>query len=411
VTERLVISRLGHRGDGVAEDKAGLVYVPYTIPGETVEVAAVPGHPDRRQLLRVHSPSSERISPICPHFGQCGGCAIQHWTMARYREWKRNLVVSALAQAGLDTSVDDLIDAHGSGRRRAVFHARRASHGILQVGFAGLRSHDVVGIDHCPVLAPNMAGAIKAAWAIGEELDAAGKPLDIQVTATDAGLDIDVRGSGPLGAIEQARLANVAEAHHLARITRHGEVVAQRATPTVRMARAKVTLPPGAFLQATEAGEATLAGLVIDHVGKARKIADLFAGVGPFALRLAERASVIAVDTNAAAIEALAKAAATPGLKPITASVRDLFRRPLSASELKVCDAVVFDPPRQGAETQAREIALSGVPVVVAVSCNPATFARDAKNLEASGYRLVKVTPVDQFRFSAHVEIVARFER
>jgi 23S rRNA (uracil1939-C5)-methyltransferase len=177
------------------------------------------------------------------------------------------------------------------------------------------------------------------------------------------------------------------------------------------MARAKVTLPPGAFLQATEAGEATLAGLVIAHVGKARKIADLFAGVGPFALRLAERASVIAVDSNAAAIEALAKAAATPGLKPITASVRDLFRRALSASELKVCDAVVFDPPRQGAETQAREIALSGVPVVVAVSCNPASFARDAKNLAASGYRLVKVTPVDQFRFSAHVEIVARLER
>jgi 23S rRNA (uracil1939-C5)-methyltransferase len=411
VTERLVISALGHRGDGVADTAAGAVYVPYTIPGETVEVEPVAGHPDRRHLLKVHVASAERVAPICPHFGRCGGCAIQHWKPERYREWKRGLVVTALAQAGLDAQVDELIDAHGAGRRRAVFHARRGTHDVLQVGFASLRSHEVVAIDHCPILAPSLSGAVGAAWDIAEALRPKSKPLDIQVTATEPGLDIDVRGSGPLSAAEHAVIARLADLHRLARVTRHGEVVAQRAAPTVRMGRASVALPPGAFLQATEEGEGILSRLVIEHVGQATRVADLFAGVGPFSLRLAERARVMAADGDAAAIGALAKAAAAPGLKPIAAVARDLFRRPLTAAELGSFEAVVFDPPRQGAEAQARQISASPVAAIVAVSCNPATFARDAKLLTAGGYRLGRVTPVDQFLYSPHVEIVALFAR
>jgi len=411
VVERLVIDRLGHRGDGVAEAPAGPLYVPYVLPGETVEVEPVPGHPDRRHALRVEVANPDRIAPFCPHFGVCGGCALQHWDAAHYRAWKRGLLITALAQAGIEAPVSDIIDAHGAGRRRAVFHARRGTHDVLQVGFAAYRAHHVVPIDRCPILAPELAGAIEAAWAIAEVLRPQRKPLDIQVTASEVGLDVDVRGSGPVSPLIAARLAGVGQTHRLARLTRHGELIVQHAQPTLRIGRAVVALPPGAFLQATAQGEETLARLVLNHVGDADLVADLFAGVGPFTLRLAERARVNAVDSDAGAIGALRQASAVPGFKPIETEVRDLFRRPLVPAELARFDAIVFDPPRQGAQAQARALAESKVPLVIAVSCNAATFARDARLLVDGGYRLVAVTPVDQFRYSAHVEIVARFTR
>jgi 23S rRNA (uracil1939-C5)-methyltransferase len=412
VAERLLIDRLGHRGDGVAEGAEGAIYVPGALPGETVTVEEVAGHPNRRRLVHVETPSAERIAPICPHFGVCGGCAVQHWEAPRYRAWKRDLVVEALRQAGLDAPVADLIDAHGDGRRRAVFHARRGAHNVLEVGFSAARAHHIIPIDRCPVLAKSLDGALNAAWAIAEALGPAKKPLDVQVTATDAGLDVDVRGSGPLTAPLVTALAGVAEQHDLARLTRHGELIAQRRPPTLRVGKATVPLPPAAFMQATAEGEAVLARLVLAACANAATVADLFAGIGPFALRLAERVHVVAVDDDEAALAALKRAAATTaGLKPIGVEGRDLFRRPLAAGEIKRFEAVVFDPPRQGAQMQARELALSDVPLVVAVSCNPGTFARDARELVRGGYRLKEVTPVDQFRYAAHVEIVARLEK
>lgn len=412
MTEQLVISRLGHRGDGVAETSEGAIYVPYALPGEAVTVEHVAGHPDRRHLLHVDKPSHERAAPVCKHFGTCGGCAMQHWSRAEYYLWKRSLVVEALTQASVVAPVADLIDAHGAGRRRAVFHSRRGNHDVLEVGFTAPRAHHIVPIDDCPILAPGLAGALRAAWAIAEALKNAGKPLDIQATATDTGLDIDVRGSGTVNAERLAALAKVAEANRLARLTRHGELVAQRAQPLLRVGRADVPLPAGAFLQATAEGEETLARLVIEHAGKARRVADLFTGIGTFALRLAESARIAAFDSEPAAIKALQQAAGkVSGLKPIEAQTRDLFRRPFMAVELKNFDAVVFDPPRQGAEAQARELGRSAVPVVIAVSCDANTFARDAKILVSAGYRLAAVTPIDQFRYSHHVEIVAKFAR
>ena len=407
-----MIARLGSRGDGIADTAAGAIYVPYALPGETAEVERWPGHADRRQLIKIDVASPDRIAPICPHFGICGGCALQHLATARYRDWKRALVAAALARAGLDTPVDELIDAHGEGRRRAVFHARVSARDVIEVGFSALKAHHVVAIDRCPILAPGLGGAIEAAWAITEVLVATHKPLDIQVTATDAGLDVDVRGSGPLTAANMTALAQVADRRNLARVTRHGDIVAQRTLPVIRIGRAQLELPPGAFLQATLAGETILARLVEEHCGGASAVADLFCGVGPFALRLAERARVTAADNDAEAIAALRRAAAgTQGLKPLAAQLRDLFRSPLVAAELKRFDAVVFDPPRQGAEAQARELAASTVSTVVAVSCNPVTFARDARTLVDGGYRLVRVTPVDQFLYSAHVEVVASFKK
>jgi len=412
VVERLLIARLGHRGDGVADSLAGAIYVPGALPGETVEVEGVAGHPDRRRLLRVEQPSAERIAQICPHFGVCGGCAIQHLDATRYRAWKRDLVVEALRQAGVDGPVANLIDAHGEGRRRAVFHARSGARDVLEVGFSAPRAHHVVAIDRCPILTPSLGGALKAAWALAEALDPAKKPLDIQVTATDAGLDVDVRGSGPLTPMLLTALARIAAKHDLARLTRHGELIALARTPMLRMGKATVQLPPAAFLQATAKGEEVLARLVLAACAGAATVADLFAGVGPFALRLAERARVVAVDDDEAALSALKRAtASTAGLKPVEIERRDLFRRPLGATELKRFDAVVFDPPRQGAEMQARELAASGVPLVVAVSCSPGTFARDMRELLRGGYRLTEVTPLDQFRYAAHVEIVARLEK
>ncbi len=407
-----MIARLGSRGDGIADTPAGAVYVPYTLPGETAEVEQWRGHPDRRHLVAVDSASPDRIAAICPHFGVCGGCALQHLAMARYRSWKHQLLTAALERAGLVAETDPLIDAHGAGRRRAVFHARRSEHDVLEVGFAAFRAHRVVAIDRCPILAPGMSGAIEAAWAIAEVLAAARKPLDIQATATDTGLDVDVRGSEALTAARINELAQVAEDRRLARLTRHGEMVAQRALPTLQIGSARLVLPPGAFLQATAAGENALARLVTAHCEGAVAVADLFCGVGPFALRLARRARVTAADNDAAAVTALRRAAAeTQGLKPIDAVERDLFRRPFLPIELKRFDAVVFDPPRQGADAQARQLAASTVPSVVAVSCNPTTFARDARILVDGGYRLVRVTPVDQFLYSAHVELVAKFSK
>ena len=412
MVEHLTIDAVGHRGDGVTDGADGPIYVPCTLPGERVEVEDWPGQPDRRQLLAIEMASPERIAPICPHFGVCGGCALQHWATAPYRAWKRGLVVEALRQADIDAPVAELIDAHGEGRRRAVFHARRSTHDVLEVGFSAARAHHVVAIDRCPILAKGLGGALTAAWAIAERLGAVAKPLDIGVTATDTGLDVDVRGSGPLTARATGALARVAAEQNLARLTRHGELIAQVRAPTLRIGTATVALPPGAFLQATAEGEAVQARLVLEICGGAKSVADLFAGVGPFALRLGQEARVVAVDEDEAALAALKRAVETvSGLKPITVERRDLFKNPLLAAELNRFELVVFDPPRQGAQAQARELAGSRVPVIAAVSCNPATFARDAHILADGGYRLVAVTPVDQFRYSAHVEIVARLEK
>jgi 23S rRNA (uracil1939-C5)-methyltransferase len=413
VVERLTIDHVGHLGDGVAYAGGQTMFVPYTLGGETVEVAPVPGHhPERRRLIEVERASPQRITPFCQHFGTCGGCAIQHWEVERYRAWKRELVVETLAQAKITCDVHPLIDAHGLGRRRITIHARIGPHDVLKVGFSAANSHDIIPVDRCPILDPGLSGALDAAWAIAEPLTPTGKPLDIQFTATDSGLDVDVRGSGPLPSRLIATLSRVAEQHDLARLTRHGELVLMRAPPTIGIGAAQVTLPPGSFLQATVAGEQALAALVSDHCKRAKHIADLFCGVGPFALRLATKSRISAFDSDAGAVTALQKAAtSTSGLKPVKAESRDLFRRPLVPQELRDFDAIVFDPPRQGAQAQAIQLAASKIPVVVAVSCNVATFVRDARILIDGGYQIEGVTPVDQFRHTPHVELVARFGR
>jgi 23S rRNA (uracil1939-C5)-methyltransferase len=406
--ERLTIDHMGHRGDGIAATPIGSIFVPYALPGERVEVEL---KGERGEIISVLEPSPDRIEPICPHFGACGGCAVQHWQADKYRTWKRELVVTALAQAGIEAQVEDLIDAHGQGRRRAVLHARRGGRKILVVGFTGRRSHQVVPIDRCPIFAPALERALAIAWRLAEPLEPGGRPLDLHFTATDSGLDVDIRGSGTLAPQTMEAIARVAREEKLARVTRHGELVAQLQEPLLKIGKAAVVPPPGVFLQPTAEGERMLAALVTDAVGNARRVADLFCGIGTFALRLAENAQVLAVDEDAAAIAALKQARGAPGLRPVEAVARDLFRSPLTAGELVPNKIVVLDPPRQGAEAQASELGHSGAVRIVYVSCNPGTFARDAQILTAAGFRLGRVVPVDQFRYSAHVELVGVFDR
>ncbi len=396
---RARVAAIGAGGDGVTEDG---VFVPFAAPGDVIAFEQDGG---RGRIVEVIAPSPERVTPPCPHFGVCGACQLQHVSGGLYRAWKRDQVVRALAQAGLEAPVGELIDAHGEGRRRVTLAIK---HGVA--GYHRRGSHEVMPVAVCPILAPGLSGAIGFAQALAAELP--DKWVSLLLTATLGGMDGDIRGPLHGNARLNARLAGLAKEHGLARLTAEREPLALYRSPQIGVGPvAMLVLPPGAFLQATAKGEDVLGGLVLDGVKRARKVADLFCGVGPFAIRLAARAQVYAADTDAGAVAALRKAVAVPGFKPVIAERRDLFRRPLVPQELEPFDAVVFDPAFDGAAAQAAELARSRVPRIVAVSCNPVSFARDARTLVDGGYRLTKVTPVDQFLYASHVEIVAQFER
>jgi 23S rRNA (uracil1939-C5)-methyltransferase len=383
--------------------------VPGALPGER---ALVKLEGKRAELIETLEPSPERVEPFCRWFGTCGGCVAQHMSPSLYHAWKRDLVVEALKREGVAAEVGDVVDAHGAGRRRATFHARFPYREPDEVGFMRARSHDIIAIDDCPLFSLGMAGAIPAAHRLSGDLRGMMKPLDIAVSATLDGLDVDLRGSGPLGRDETQKLARTADALDLARVSNHGEIVIERRPPRVAFGEALTRLPAGGFLQATDAGEAWLAQFAERAIAKSKRVADLFCGAGAFALRLAREHEVFAADSDPAAIAALTRAVATtPGLRKLETQTRDLYRRPLQAQDLAAFDAALIDPPRAGAIEQARALAASSLPLVVSISCNAATFARDARILVDGGFQVESVIPLDQFRFSAHVEIAAVFRR
>ena len=400
----LRIQSVGRRGEGLASHEGRSVSVPGTLPGETVRAT---GEGERLLLATVEQASADRIAPFCKHYGRCGGCQLQHWREEPYRAWKASLVQESLAARGITAEVLGPIDAHGAGRRRVSLHVRKDG-ATVTAGFMEARSHTLLDIDRCPILEPQLEPAFDIGRALGERLG----DCDVAIAATLTGLDVSVRAVRTVVEREHARLAGFLATLKLARLSVNGQVIATAVPPRVRIGLAEVALPPGGFLQATALGEDTLAQLVLDGVGKAKSVADLFCGIGPFALRLAARAKVEAYDSDRAAIAALNTAAkATSGLKPVTAAARDLFREPLVPNEMKHLDAAVFDPPRAGAEAQAKQLARSKLKTVVAVSCDAGSFARDAAILIEGGYALKKVTAVDQFKWSSHVEIVAVFTR
>ncbi|MCM5558710.1 class I SAM-dependent RNA methyltransferase [Pleomorphomonas sp. JP5] len=407
----LVIDRLGHRGDGIAPQADGKpLFVPYTLPGETVDIDVQGG---AARLNRIVSPSPDRIEPTCRHYGVCGGCLLQHLAPAPYADFKRRLVVDALGDRGLTAEVGEPRLVPPGSRRRATFSGIMAGRHPL-VGFNERTSHRLVSLDECPVIKPQLLAALPALTALTGLVTPRKGGLDLTVTLTAGGLDVSVAGIAARD-IDRLRLPliELAARFDLARLSAGGEAIVGRRAATIEIDGVMVTLPPGGFLQASQEAEAIMGDLVTAAIpAKAKRVADLFSGVGTFSLRLARLAEVLALEGEAGAVMALDRAArGMTGRHRITAEKRDLARRPLVEKELEKIDAVVFDPPRAGAAEQSQWLARSKVPTVVAVSCNPATLARDLRTLVDGGYNIETVTPIDQFLWSSHVEVVAVLKR
>ncbi|WP_299139759.1 class I SAM-dependent RNA methyltransferase [uncultured Tateyamaria sp.] len=398
----VTIERLGQQGDGVAGD----MFVPLALPGEVVS-----GIPDGDQLteMRVETPSADRVSAPCPHFRSCGGCQVQHASDTCVAGWKRGIVETALTVQGVTATVRPTLTSPDRSRRRATFAARRTKKGAM-AGFHARKSDAIIPVPSCVLVTPTLAKSAPMAEALAVAGASRKGALSVSVTDSVDGLDVLVTGGKPLDGPLRITLAALCEAHGLARLTWEDELIGMRVPPSYAMGAARVVPPPGAFLQATEHGQATLTDLVRDIVGPAKSVLDLFAGCGTFALPLAKTAEVHAVEGDRAMLAALDGGwRQAQGLKRVTTETRDLFRRPLMPDELARFDAAVIDPPRAGAAAQIAELTQAKIETIAYVSCNPQTFVRDAKTLCDAGYSLDWVQPVDQFRWSAHVELVAAF--
>jgi 23S rRNA (uracil1939-C5)-methyltransferase len=401
----LAIDHLNAAGEGAARTDDGLTIVPFALPGDVLRVDQA------GRIDEIITPSPNRTEAFCAHFGRCGGCAFQHMKLEAYAAFKQEMVQKALDRDGIAVSVSPTIIAHGTGRRRAIVHIRFGQGGA-KAGFMAARSHDLISMDKCPILIPELASVFEVAKAVTAPLAGRNKPLDVQVSSSINGLDVDVRGHGEPDARERIRLIAVAEKLDLARISIHREIIVERRPPILMVADLPVILPPRAFLQATSEAESVIGDLVLAGIGKAKSVADLFCGIGPFALRLAAKVKVHAVDEGKESVAALERASRTKqGLKAVTTEARDLFRRPLLPKELAAYDAIVVDPPRAGAEAQMRQIVTAKVKTVVSVSCDLQSFIRDAKILASGGYKLESLTPVDQFAWTRHIELVGVFRR
>lgn len=427
----VTIDHVGGRGDGVATATLGAghqsrqrsIFVPNTLPGERVAARATSdgGEGVTCQLTELVLPSDDRVDPACPHFGACGGCSLQHWAETPYRQWKRERVIAAIHRSGLDARhIDGLVTARPGTRRRAEFVIRRLQASAV-LGFYERGSNRIVDIDACPVLDPMVTGLADALRDIAPALLDPGETARVMVNLLDSGLDMLLTLPGEPGLAALEALAALAERQDLCRVAARLEKAEPGATTVpllerrparINFAGVDVNPPPGVFLQATSDGADAISRAVHAGVGEAERIGDLYAGCGTLSFPLSKVARVHAVEGDAEAAAALSQAAAKAGIAgSLTVETRDLARRPLMPGDLSIFDALVFDPPRAGARAQAEQIALGGPDRLVAVSCNPATFARDARILAKGGYRLDRVTPIDQFLWSPHVELVAHFSR
>jgi 23S rRNA (uracil1939-C5)-methyltransferase len=403
LNEPIAIVRLGHKGDGVAADGT---FIPYTVPGDVVRLGAGP----KPRIDEILTAGPSRTDAACRHFGTCGGCTLQHVAPDAYFSWKRDMISLALAQRGFESSMLEDVRAVGPGsRRRASFKARCAA-GAVSIGYYEPQSHLLVDLQECPILVPALFDALPKIANGLMHLLSRRESVEFHVTSTDAGLDVSLKWKRAHGPDTYFELAEFAQELKLARLSWNGETVAVAQTPYLRVGNHIVLLPVEPFLQPTSEGEAILQSLVCEGVEGAIHVADLFAGCGTFTLALTDRCSVSAVEKNAAMATAL-EAAARERHSKVGVERRDLFGRPLLPSELSKFDVVILDPPRLGAKAQALQLAKSDIQRVVYVSCNPTSFARDARILCDSGFRLRRVVPIDQFLWSAHVELVAFLER
>lgn len=400
------IARLGAQGDGVAETASGARFVTGALPGERWRLDG-PGAPERL------SASPDRIASICRHYGTCGGCMSQHMSHRMYDDWKHTVVVQAFQHRSIDAAVQSVVRIPAGSRRRAFLGVER--HGSkVSIGLREEGQHTLVDMTECAVLDPLIVAALAHLKLMARIAMPDRKSGRLVVTRLDAGLDVSFdNGIKMLEPDERAALAGLADAARIVRLTVSGDPIVTRSDPTLTIGGVAIDVPPSIFLQAVPQAEQLIIELILDAVPKkAKRAVDLFSGLGTFAFPLAQRLQVVAVDSDKRAIEALQAAAKrATGLKPIEAKLRDLFREPLSPKELEGFDLAVFDPPRAGAAEQAGRLARSKVPVVVAVSCAPATLARDARTLIDGGYTMGPVTPIDQFLYSPHIEAVAVFKR
>ncbi|MCC1492481.1 class I SAM-dependent RNA methyltransferase [Cognatishimia sp. F0-27] len=404
--ERFEITRLGHRGDGIAQDAEGqTVFVPRTLPGEVVEGQR---KGDTVPEPRIVTPSADRVSPPCRHAKSCGGCQLQHVSETFAARWKESVIRNALAAHGVEADIRPMLTSPPRSRRRATFSARRTKKGAL-AGFHALRSDVVIAVPDCTLVTPRLAAALPMVEALAV-LGASRKgELSVQVTDSLSGLDVGVTGGKTPDVTLRQALSDIGRAFDLARIAWDDEVLTRR-PPIQRFGSVDVVPPPGTFLQATQAGETALRAAVLDILAGSTCVADLFAGCGTFALPLAGKRPVHAVEANRAMLAALDHGwRQGTGLRKVTTEARDLFRNPLLPDELARFDGIALDPPRAGAEAQITQIIGARVPCVAYVSCNPVTFAKDAARMIAAGYEIGAVQGIDQFRWSTHVELVAGF--
>ncbi|WP_380056001.1 class I SAM-dependent RNA methyltransferase [Falsihalocynthiibacter sp. SS001] len=400
---KVTIERLGHLGDGIAE---GPIFVPLTLPGEEVEGEVVDG---KMSAPRILIPSVERVKPICSHYKACGGCSLMHASDEFVAEWKQGVVKTALDGQGLNAEFRPIHTSPAGSRRRAGLAGKRTKNGAM-IGFHTRGTGTLIEVPNCQLLDPALKEIVPALI----ELTIAGASrkaeLSFLVTQSLGGVDVLVKGGKPLDEPARVELAQIANKHELARLTWEDSVVCEISAPVQVFGSARVNPPGGTFLQATPQGEKALVSAVLDAVSGAKKVVDLFAGCGTFSLPVAEHAEVHAVEGEKEMLKALDHGwRFSTGLKHVSTEARDLFRRPLLPDEFKGFDAIVIDPPRAGAEAQIAEIAKCGVKRIAMVSCNPVTFARDARVLVDAGYVIDWVQVVDQFRWSPHVEVAAKF--
>ncbi len=399
----VTIQRLGHLGDGIAE---GPVYATRVLPGEVIEGDIDGGRIARPKIV---TPSEDRVSASCGHYKSCGGCALQHASDQFVAEWKTDVVRQALAAQGIEAPIRKVITSPPRSRRRATFSGRRLKSGPI-VGFHAPGSSSLTAVPGCHLVAPSLISGLPACAALVSILGSRKGELKFQVTGSDSGLDVDVSGGRTLTPKDWEPLAKLAGQHGLARLSVEGEIVVEHQAPTIVFDGITVAPPPGAFLQATDAGETALRDAVSEAVLGSARVVDLFAGCGTFALPMSRNAEVHGVEGVATLTLAMDNAwRKAVGLKKLTTEVRDLYRRPLLPDEIERFDAVVIDPPRAGAEAQTRSIANAKPAKIAFVSCNPTTFARDVKILIEAGYNLDWIDVIDQFRWATHVEVVSQF--
>ncbi|MBU0865424.1 MAG: class I SAM-dependent RNA methyltransferase [Alphaproteobacteria bacterium] len=399
MTETTLIERIAARGDGVTGDGR---HVAGGVPGDQVTE-------DGRLI-----PGPNRAEPPCRHFGKCGGCELQHVAETALADFVRDRVVGALA--GQEVPVGEVLPALLSppqSRRRAALTALRTGKQVA-IGFNAAQSNQIVDMRQCPLLLPELFALIASLRELLATIAQQKRPVKVKLQMLDQGVEVVLEGV-KAGDLEAAMaLQDFAGTHKLARFAvdqGHGlETLWQPEPPTVCFGDVTVEVPAFSFLQPTAMGQAALVDAVAKAIGDAGAVADLFAGVGTFALSLQKGRKVYAAEGARDAIAAL-KASANRVGALVATEHRDLFRRPLIPAELNRFGAVILDPPRAGAEEQVVQLAASNTPVIAYVSCNPASFARDAKVLVDGGYTLDWVQPVGQFRWSTHVELAGRFSR